>query len=88
MDVDDAGGSTQGGSFAPASDWGHERAAREPGVSDQCGQRGPCGGFVAVVVVVAVVLLVIAVLYCGSRQRDVGGVAVVTVVAWNDSAVA
>ena len=45
------GGSTEGGSLAPAGDGGHEGVAGKPGVSDQCGERGPRGELPGVVLV-------------------------------------
>ena len=50
--VDDAGGSAKGRGLPPASDERDEGVAGEPGVSDQCGERGPRGELVVVVVMV------------------------------------
>lgn len=70
----DAGGGTEGGSFAPASHGGDEGVAGEPGVSDQRGERGPRGELL----LVAVVLVLLIVLLLG---------VVGAVVAGNESAV-
>lgn len=55
--MDDAGGSTERGSFAPTSHGGDEGIAGEPGVSDQCGERGPRSELLVAVVLVLVLLL-------------------------------